>query len=305
MIRTLFLGLLAALAAGCAAVPTATPEEDGSAKFFSPQPDLAALYVFRSEFIGAASAMGVSVNGVGLGQTGAQSYFRVDLRPGNYRIDSHAENISSLSLAAEAGRNYFVWQEVKMGAFRARAELLAVDEAQGRAGVMQSRLLQSAAAAGAIAPLGEGGPGADAAVCSEAGTDAHGGTAFQVAPADKALVYLIRPERFMAAAQTYRVSVNGEPAADLRNGSYCVRPMGPGQVRIHAKALIRPWMGPLMIATLGQSELALDAAPGQRYFIDVEVAFSGGPELRLANEEEAKARIKGAIPAGPLEIVKD
>ena len=79
--------------------------------------------------------MAVSLNGKTLGQTAAQTYFRLSLKPGNYTIESHAENVSTLSVMAEKeGKNYFVWQEVKMGIMMARSLLQQTDEPTGRAG---------------------------------------------------------------------------------------------------------------------------------------------------------------------------
>jgi hypothetical protein len=43
-----------------------------------------------------------------------------------------------------AGRkNYFVWQEVKMGMFAPRSLLQLVDEGKGRAGVSECKLIES------------------------------------------------------------------------------------------------------------------------------------------------------------------
>ena len=87
--------------------------------------------------------MAVTVNGKAIGETGAKTYFRLDVPAGAYTIGSHAENYSDTQVAAESGRNYFVWQEVKMGIWKARSELKQVDEKTGRTGVLESKLLTS------------------------------------------------------------------------------------------------------------------------------------------------------------------
>jgi hypothetical protein len=43
---------------------------------------------------------------------------------------------------ASAGRNYFVWQEVKMGMWQAGSMLHLVDEVTGKAGVAECKLIQ-------------------------------------------------------------------------------------------------------------------------------------------------------------------
>lgn len=138
-----FSAVLVLLLSGCASVPMAPLDQDTKAKDFSPIPNKASLYIYRNESFGAAIPMTVSVNGKALGQTAAQTYFRLNLTPGKYNVESHAENVSSLPLTTEAGKNYFVWQEVKMGMWMARSLLQQTDETTGRAGVMESKLIAS------------------------------------------------------------------------------------------------------------------------------------------------------------------
>ena len=95
-------GLLVLLLTGCASVPMATVGQDTQAKNFTPPPGLASLYVYRNETIGAALPITLSINGTELAQTAARTYLRLDLRPGSYKLDSYAENVSSLNVVAEA-----------------------------------------------------------------------------------------------------------------------------------------------------------------------------------------------------------
>ena len=41
-----------------------------------------------------------------------------------------------------AGKNYYVWQEVKMGLLMARSKLSQVSEEEGKQGVMESKLVK-------------------------------------------------------------------------------------------------------------------------------------------------------------------
>lgn len=148
-----FSAVLVLLLSGCASVPMAPLDQDAKAKDFSPIPNKASLYIYRNESFGAAIPMTVSVNGKALGQTAAQTYFRLNLTPGKYTVESHAENVSSLALATEAGKNYFVWQEVKMGMWMARSLLQQTDETTGRAGVLESKLIASSVSESDFAPL--------------------------------------------------------------------------------------------------------------------------------------------------------
>ena len=152
-LTALVLTLMLTLLSGCASVPMASLEQDTQAKDFSPIPNKAALYIYRNEMFGAAIPMSVSVNGRVLGQTAARTYFRLNLPPGRYSVESHAENVSALQLNTEPGKNYFVWQEVKMGMWMARSQLQQTDETVGRAGVMESKLIAAGIAESEFQPL--------------------------------------------------------------------------------------------------------------------------------------------------------
>ncbi len=123
---------------GCAFVHKASEAEDAQAKAFTTRPGKGALYIYRSELLGAALGLEVVVNGVSVGDTSGQSFFRLDLNPGQYTIESRGDNTASLTVTVQAGRATYVWQEFKVGIVRGRTELHLVDEGTGRAGVQKS-----------------------------------------------------------------------------------------------------------------------------------------------------------------------
>ena len=129
------------LLVGCASVPMAPADQDAKAKQFTTVSNKSNLYIYRNENFGRAIPMTVSINGKVLGQTAAQTYFWLQLTPGQYNLESHTEHVSALILSAEAGKDYFVWQEVKMGLWAARSQLQQVDEKTGRDGVLESKLI--------------------------------------------------------------------------------------------------------------------------------------------------------------------
>jgi len=132
------------LVSGCASVPMADPAADSAAKTFSPLPGKAGVYIFRNESMGAAIKMDIFLDGKKLGESAAKTYFYVPLNPGTHEVMGKAENESRVSFNAVAGRVYYIWQEVKMGMMSARNQLTQVDDAKGRAGVMESKLVSSA-----------------------------------------------------------------------------------------------------------------------------------------------------------------
>ncbi len=87
--------------------------------------------------------MTVALNGKVAGQTGPQTYFLWEVDPDPHEVSSLAENTSTLKLNTEAGKAYFIWQEVKMGLWMARSQLQQVDEETGRKGVAECKRAQS------------------------------------------------------------------------------------------------------------------------------------------------------------------
>ena len=131
--------LAIAVLSGCASVPMTSPEADASAKQFQVRKGYSNIYLYRNETFGAAIAMTVSLDGKVMGQTAAQTYFLWEVAPGRHEIASHTENIAKLTVEAQEGRNHFVWQEVKMGAFQPRSLLHLMSDAEGRNGVLESK----------------------------------------------------------------------------------------------------------------------------------------------------------------------
>ncbi|HZN85786.1 MAG TPA: DUF2846 domain-containing protein [Burkholderiales bacterium] len=132
-----------AVLTGCASVPMGSDAEDLAAKGFMPRQGKANIYVYRHETMGAAVKMPVSLNGRIAGLTASKTYFLFEVDPGSHRLASHTENVAELTVNASAGRNYYVWQEVKMGLMQARSNLQLMDETAGRAGVMECKRAQA------------------------------------------------------------------------------------------------------------------------------------------------------------------
>jgi hypothetical protein len=143
-VSQLVVVLALALLSGCASVPMMGAEEDTRAKSFAPSPGKANIYVYRNETMGAAITMDVSLDGKSAGKTASKTYFLFEVDPGTHALASTAENTSTLQVNAQPGRNYFVWQEVKMGVMTARSQLSLVDEATGKAAVNECKRIQSA-----------------------------------------------------------------------------------------------------------------------------------------------------------------
>ena len=127
---------------GCASVPMASPEQDSKAKQFSTTEGKANIYIYRNESMGAAVKMPLLLDGVSVGDTVAKTYLLKEVTPGKHTIVSKTENDSTLDLNTQSGKNYYVWQEVKMGVWAARSDLHEVDASKGQAAVKACKLVK-------------------------------------------------------------------------------------------------------------------------------------------------------------------
>lgn len=135
------LGLM--LLTGCASIPMASVEQDTQAKTFAVKPDKANIYLYRNESLGGAVRMDVLLDGKPVGKTSAKTYMKLEVAPGQHTLMSKAENDDVLNISTDAGKNYFVWQESKMGILYARNLLHLVDEKTGKAGVEECKLIET------------------------------------------------------------------------------------------------------------------------------------------------------------------
>ncbi|HEX7675323.1 MAG TPA: DUF2846 domain-containing protein [Bdellovibrio sp.] len=126
---------------GCASIPLADSEINIQAKQFPKNPNGAYVYIYRNEFMGAAVTMDVLLDNELLGATRSKNFLWVDVPAGDHTITSKAENDDVIQLHVETGRNYYVWQEVKMGILYARTKLHVVTESTGQEGVNECTLI--------------------------------------------------------------------------------------------------------------------------------------------------------------------
>lgn len=141
-IKRLFAVSIVMIASGCASINKAPVALDTEAKQFKTKPDIAQVYVYRNETLGAAISMPVTVDNQLAGNTGPNSFFKFDLKPGSHTFTSQGDG-SELTVDTEVGKLYFIWQEVKVGMFSGGSKLQLVDPAKGMKGVSECTLIQS------------------------------------------------------------------------------------------------------------------------------------------------------------------
>lgn len=127
--------LTSALVTGCASVKMESAEATAKARQFGPpSAGQAGLYVYRDSFVGKSLKKDVLVDGKCLGETAPDVFFRTEVSGGKeHEISTESEfSPNTLKLMFEAGKNYFVRQYIKMGAFVGGADLEAMPEAQAK-----------------------------------------------------------------------------------------------------------------------------------------------------------------------------
>ncbi|MFC7288355.1 DUF2846 domain-containing protein [Herminiimonas glaciei] len=126
---------------GCAAtVPMESATKDAELKKFVPKDNLAGIYIYRSEEDAVSIKASIEIDGDYEGDLAAGTFLYKEVSPGKHTILSKAENKDCIELNADAGRLYYLWQDMKRGVFFARSKLSIVNEKEGQTGVLLSNL---------------------------------------------------------------------------------------------------------------------------------------------------------------------
>ena len=92
----------------------------------------ALIYVMRPTMIGNKVQTKLAVDGEWKGVNRGNNYFFFSLAPGQHYFCSRAENKSVLVLRIDAGKTYYIQQEIRMGIVKARNELAVMSDDQGK-----------------------------------------------------------------------------------------------------------------------------------------------------------------------------
>jgi len=132
-------------ATGCANIKSmpqlASKQEDIRLKSFEAPKKNAIIYIYRNEIRGNIAIMDVKVDGEFLGETVWKTYLYKEVTPGTHIITSKAANEHSIEIDVKAGSVNYIWQEVKLGILSPRSKLHLVSSAEGKAGVLESKLI--------------------------------------------------------------------------------------------------------------------------------------------------------------------
>lgn len=141
MTKSLFASLFALfLLSGCASVQMESTERSSEAKkFASPTEGNSGLYIYRSGVFGAALKKDIKVDGNCIGESAPNVFFHAEVKgDAEHKISTESEfSPNDLLLKVEAGKNYFIRQFIKLGAFVGGAGLELVNEEEGKKAVSE------------------------------------------------------------------------------------------------------------------------------------------------------------------------
>ena len=138
--RHIILLLTIVLTAGCVQNPPTTADVQG--KRFESVADKAVIYIVRPR-VDSPTAGPLSIGNFGMISTHPGTYFRWEAAPGVQRIEGFGPFSSSVTVQAEAGKIYFVEQNV-MGNQRDGIQSMSLrrtDEIRGRRMVSEAQML--------------------------------------------------------------------------------------------------------------------------------------------------------------------
>lgn len=117
---------------------SATSETDAPGKSSTGAQDKADVYLYRDPNVKVAVTTTLSVNGKVVEVTKRTTCGHWKVNPGTYDVRSESPSASTIRIVVEAGKSYYVWQEVKVpmaGYGFPTNELHVVDSETGRRGV--------------------------------------------------------------------------------------------------------------------------------------------------------------------------
>jgi len=139
------------LMTGCASVNMASQEASNKAKQFDPPGEgNAGVYIYRNSFAGKSLKKDLWINGKCIGESAPNVFFHTEVKGGEkYKIETESEfSPNTLELLLAAGKNYFIRQYIKFGAFVGGADLEQVSEEQGKADIADLDMAQPGTCSG-------------------------------------------------------------------------------------------------------------------------------------------------------------
>ncbi len=101
------------------------------------------IYIVRPSAFGFLIPITVKIDDREIGTTMAEKYLYAIESPGEHTITAKAENNAELVLTTEAGKTYFIQQDIRMGLIMARNKLNLIDAEEGKRKLAKCKLPDS------------------------------------------------------------------------------------------------------------------------------------------------------------------
>ena len=90
------------------------------------------VYIVRPTFFGTVIRQDINCDNYFIGSTKGEEYLYTVILPGKHIFRSASENTKKLEVILEAGKIYYIKQQVKMGAFYAATGLKLLTDEEGK-----------------------------------------------------------------------------------------------------------------------------------------------------------------------------
>ena len=153
IMKIVSLAVIAAslLITGCASVDMVSKEESAKLKQFSaPGANNAGLYIYRNSSFGGALKKDIWIDGKCIGESAPNVFFYTEVAGGKtHKLSTESEfSPNDLELTVDSGKNYFVRQYIKMGAFVGGAGLEVIPEQQGKTDIAKLEMAKAGTCSG-------------------------------------------------------------------------------------------------------------------------------------------------------------
>jgi hypothetical protein len=120
---------------GCVAAILASMEPEQRASMFLVPQDKAVIYFYREKSGMDPVSVTLTLNGESIGEPGERGFLYREVVPGEYTVSLSVTDADSVKLTVEAGRTYFIGEDIECAASNAHLYLRPVGNAAGRARV--------------------------------------------------------------------------------------------------------------------------------------------------------------------------
>ena len=141
--KIISLAFASTLFAGCVSVPMESVEKSDSAKQFkAPADGNSGVYIYRSGSFGGALTKAIWIDDKCIGRSAPNVFFYEEVSGDTeHKVSTESEfSPNDLMVNTESGKNYFIQQYIKMGAFVGGADLKLVNEEEGKAAIQNLKM---------------------------------------------------------------------------------------------------------------------------------------------------------------------